>query len=191
MGEFLMEKKTYDPTEYDPIEQRKIKPKIEDILPIYLDGDNLIHALDFIAFLREYKMNPGWRSPNSWCVNYKGKVVVYIKLGKAAYLNSESDFWQMVFQSHFNDECKEMFNERFKEIARSKIRYCNCCTDFKCAPGVQASILGKELDKNICCHMSLIFNNPDAEEVKCIKMLTTSCKESIIKKLGDKNENII
>ena len=176
-----MEIKTYDPTEYDPIEQRKTKPKIEDILPLYLNDDNLLHASDFIAFLRENKMNPGWRSPNSWCVSYKGKVLVYIKLSEAAYLNSEYDFLQIVFQNHFNDESKGLFIERFKEIAWSKVRYCNCCTDFKCAPGVQASILGKNLDNNICRHMSFLFNNPDAEEVECIKMLIISCKESIIK----------
>ncbi|MDR2569077.1 MAG: hypothetical protein LBD23_02105 [Oscillospiraceae bacterium] len=36
-------------------ERMKIKPKIEDILPIYLDGDVLTKAMDFIYFLRENK----------------------------------------------------------------------------------------------------------------------------------------
>jgi len=65
---------------YNPIEQRKTKPKIDDILPIYLGDSTLEKAMEFVAFLRESKMNPGWRSPNSWCASCKGKVVVYIKI---------------------------------------------------------------------------------------------------------------
>ena len=162
---------------HNPIEQRKTKPKIEDVLPIYLDGDSLKNATDFVAFLREHKMSPGWRSPNSWCSNYKGKVVAYIKLGESAYQNSKSDFWQIVFQNHYNDESKALFDEHTIKIVWSKIRFCTCCADFSCAPGVRGTILGKELDSNVCRHMSLLFNNPDTDELKCVKKLALSSKK--------------
>ena len=158
---------------YDPVEQRKTKPKIEDILPIYLDGDSLKNATDFVAFLRKNKMNPGWRSPNSWCSSYKGKVVTYIKLGHAAYMDSEYDSWQVVFFSHFDND-DTLFDEHIKKIIWSKIRFCKCCAGYSCAPGVRGSILGKKFDDNICRHMSLLFNNPNAEELELVKILAIS-----------------
>ena len=87
---------------YNPIEQRKTKSKIDDILPIYLDNSKAEMAMAFVSFLRENKMSPGWRSPNSWCSSYKGKVVAYIKIADAAYGNKKFDSWQIVFFGHYN-----------------------------------------------------------------------------------------
>ena len=38
------------------------KPKIEDVVCEVLSGDAQKNALDFIAFLRENKLNPAWGS---------------------------------------------------------------------------------------------------------------------------------
>jgi len=163
----------------NPIEQRKTKPKIEDILSIYLDGSTLENALDFVTFLRENKMSPGWRSPNSWCSSYKGKVVTYVKIGDAAYVNTKYDSWQIVFFGHYNYENEELFDEHTKKIAWSKIRFCECCTNCKHAPGINATILKKELEDNICCYMSLRFNDPDMEELNCAKALVMASKKQM------------
>ena len=165
---------------YNPNEQRKTKPKIDDILPIYLDGDALKNATDFVAFLRENKMSPGWRSPNSWCCSYKGKVVTYIKLGHAAYVNSEYDSWQIVFFDRYNDV--GFLDENTKKIAQSKIRFCERCTNFSCAPGIKATIFNTEWEDNICCYMSLRFNNPDTDELNCAKKLSLAHKTHIAAK---------
>ena len=162
---------------YNPIEQRKTKPKIDDILPIYLDSETVEKAMAFISFLRENKMSPGWRSPNSWCSSYNGKVVTYIKIGDAAYVNTKYDSWQIVFFGYYNYENEELFDEYTKKIAWSKIRFCECCTNCKHAPGVNATILNKELDDNICCYMSLRFNNPDIKELNCAKNLVLASKK--------------
>jgi len=171
----MKEKITYNPTE-----QRKTKPKIEDILPLYLEGDSLENAMSFVAWLRKNKMSPGWRSPNSWCSSYKGKVVTYIKLGQEAYVDSDYDSWQIVFFNHYNEEFDDLLDKHIKEIIWSKIRFCSCCANYKCAPGVQAMILGEKLDKNICHYMSLRFNNPNIEELECAKKLALACVKMIL-----------
>ena len=162
---------------YHPIEQRKTKPKIEDILPIFLNDGELKNAMDFVAFLRENKMSPGWRSPNSWCASYKGKVVTYIKIGDASYVDTKYDSWQIVFFGHYNYENEELFDEHTKKIAWSKIRFCECCANCKHAPGINATILNKALDDNICCYMSLRFNAPDTDELSCAKNLVITSKK--------------
>ena len=163
-----------------PIEQKKTKPRIEDVLPIYLDGEKLKNAMDFVAFLRENKMSPGWRSPNSWCASYKGKVVAYIKLGEAAYLSSEYDFWQIVFFDHYNSENEELLGEQTKKALLSKIRFCKSCPDFSCAPGIQGTVLGEKLADNICRYMSFLFNNPTAAELERAKQLVMTSRKIIL-----------
>ena len=164
---------------YNPIEQRKTKPKIDDILPIYLDNSKVEMAMAFVSFLRENKMSPGWRSPNSWCSSYKGKVVAYIKIADAAYGNKKFDSWQIVFFGHYNYENEGLFDEHNKKIAWSKIRFCECCNNCKHSPGIKATILNKELDANICCYMSLRFNDPDIEELNCEMNLVMTSKKYI------------
>ena len=61
-------------------EQKANKPKVEDIIPNWLDGDMKNNALDFVTWLRVNKMSPTWASANSWKVSYKSKGVCYIKL---------------------------------------------------------------------------------------------------------------
>ena len=38
--------------------QRRIKPKIEDVIPLIDDDDKQKNALDFVAWLRENKLPP-------------------------------------------------------------------------------------------------------------------------------------
>lgn len=176
---------------YNSVEQRKTKPKIEDILPIYLAGETLKNAMDFVSFLRANKMSPGWRSPNSWCASYKGKVVAYIKLADAAYVDSEYDSWQIVFFDHFNDESEDLCDVATKQMIWSKVRFCTSCSNFNCAPGIRGTILRKALDDNICCYMSLRFNHPDVEELECAKKLVMTRRKIILveKSYEDERKN--
>jgi len=61
--------------------------------------------------------------------SYKGKVVTYIKIGDAAYVNTKYDSWQIVFFGHYNYENEELFDKYTEKIAWSKIRFCECCTN--------------------------------------------------------------
>ena len=51
---------------YDPFKQSKTKPKIEEVIPEYLTGDNKQRALDFATWLRTNKMSPAWKITNGW-----------------------------------------------------------------------------------------------------------------------------
>jgi len=43
-------------------QQAKDKPLIEDLIPVYLDGDATNRAMDFAAYMRKNKMKPVWAS---------------------------------------------------------------------------------------------------------------------------------
>ena len=74
--------------------QRKLRPKIEDVIPLIVDKDNQQNALDFVAWLRENKMSPGWGGiHNTWNVNYKGKVLCKIALVKTVLNNPIENHW--------------------------------------------------------------------------------------------------
>jgi len=61
--------------------QKPYKPKIDEVIGDLLDGENLIRALEFIAYLKENKMNTRWANTNSWKIVNKGVTVGYIKAG--------------------------------------------------------------------------------------------------------------
>jgi len=64
------------------------KPVIEDSICDLLGGDARKNALDFIAYLRENKLNPQWSAANAWKVNYKTFSVCFIRLHGAAYYHN-------------------------------------------------------------------------------------------------------
>ena len=54
--------------------QRVIKPKVEDVLPYFLDEEMIGIALGFVAHLRAIKMNPRWAGVhNAWRANNKNR----------------------------------------------------------------------------------------------------------------------
>ena len=62
--------------------QRKLRPKIEDVIPLLVDKNNQQTALDFVAWLRENKMSPGWGGIHGqWNSNYKGRVICKVSPG--------------------------------------------------------------------------------------------------------------
>ena len=54
-------------------EQKKIKPKIEDRITKCFAGEKAKNALDFVAWLRENKLSPGWSGTDGWNIRFKGK----------------------------------------------------------------------------------------------------------------------
>jgi hypothetical protein len=59
-----------------------------------------------------------------------------------------------------------------KEIAWSHIAPCNSCGG-DCAPGVNAEIFGKSFENT--CQAQLMFNDPDADTVDCMKKIIDIC----------------
>jgi len=145
-------------------EQKKIKPKAEDIINALLDGDKRIRTQDFVAYVRSLKMSPVWASANSWAVSYKGKRVCYIKV------SSNGSSWCMRPAVGYDDSFHIFaFNENLVNIMIGNIHFCGSCG--KCAPGKSAEFWGQRFE-NVCYSpIDFQFNNPGDAELECVKKL--------------------
>jgi len=153
--------------------QRKVKPKVEDVLPFYLDGKMLESALDFVAFLRGEKMNPGWAGVhNAWRANNKSKPICYIRLGKEWIRDTKNVKWVVVlYLNHMEDYANEIHNENWQNIVWNDLHYCRNCA-YGCFPGKTKAILGKEFS-GLCptFYNKVNFVNPDKVTIKIIASL--------------------
>jgi hypothetical protein len=142
--------------------QKRIKPKIEDIVQEYLNAKTKKDLIDFLCFLELNKIGVQWASTNSWNINYKSKRVGCIRM--------RPGFWQFNYGGGgINDNGYENFitTKKQKELVWKNIVYCKSCSG--CAPGHHVSIFGKEFDK--VCLGKLGFENPDGENLDCAKQI--------------------
>ena len=167
-------------------EQQKTKPKIEDAIGDLLDGDRLKNALDFVAYLRENKMNPRWFAQNCWHTFYKSKFFCSIRIHgikqNGIYYGLEPGSWHFGrnWYSSFNlpDDLSGEFEDpvsynKFKEFIWANVQPCKNC--MCCSPGRSEMHLGKKFDK-VC---GLRIENPDAEALEHTKKLIEYCKNVI------------
>ena len=156
-------------------EQKKSKPKIEEIINISLKNDNKKNALEFVAFVKSFRMTPQWASANSWAVIYKSKRVCYIKVSD----NAPGDgFWCVRPTIEYDDDlaafCKK---ENLENIILKSVHFCHACG--KCAPGKRVIFFGKELDNVCCAPIDFEFHNPDSAVMDCAKKLIVFKRSSI------------
>ena len=157
-------------------EQNKTKPMIEDVLPHYLEGENLRIALDFIVYLRENKIKPTWTVQNGWAGTNKGKPLYWIRLPQVkSHLDAESpthNHFRTIKPSDKTNWTKSwvitpyflnlnayeniILNEGFNNFYLDNIHYCrpNCKSNGEpgnksCYPGVNRKLFGNEV-KGIC-----------------------------------------
>ena len=151
-------------------EQKLTKPMIEDIIPVYLDGERKKIALNLAEFMRANKMNPGWYGQNRWKASNKGNGICFLVLESAPYeyklpltLRVRLDL------THMKKYEESIMSEGLQKIIWDSICRCGNCSG--CAPGRDATILGKEL-KGLCRGLCVFkFNNPDEIMVNAMKRL--------------------
>jgi len=169
-------------------EQIKTKPKIEDVMNENLDGDILKNALDFVAYLRENKLNPRWTAKNAWWVDYKGKHLFSIRVGPKEPVTwgygLESRSWQIAHWDIGNwflnnpEKYKELTDcDTFKKFIWSSLHPCKRC--MCCAPGHNGTYFGKKFE-SVCGPR--VFN-PDAEALEHTKKLLECRKKMIADKV--------
>ena len=159
-------------------EQQKAKPKIEDVINEQLEGDRRQNALDFIAYLRENKLNPVWTATNAWWVNYKGKRLVSIRVrgintaGMSWGYGLDPGSWHIGhwlqgfnFPDNLNDELKQFIWANMQPC-----KHCMCC-----APGHSGEFLGKKFET--VCYFRI--ENPDSTGLEFTKNLL-ECKKKAI-----------
>ena len=144
---------------------KNVKPDIEDVVSGVLEGDVLESALQLIAYLRENKMNPAWSATNVWKISYKSFSVCFLRVfGAAEYHGLQAGTWHVVpFIGAY--EASSLPDE-YKEIVWAKKRTCENCG--VCSLQLE-HIFGKEYEH--ACEKSIVFTNPDADDVACIKKL--------------------
>ena len=150
--------------------QKITKPIIEDVINELLDNDRRKAALDFIGFLRSYKMTPQWASLNAWSVKYKGKPVCSIKFYDLR-LYMDKGTWRICHSGDYDSgyECL-LSEENIKNIVWNNVYICRNCAGTLTPHSVHVPIFGKEFD-NVCLYFKIQFENPDAETLICAKKL--------------------
>jgi len=170
-------------------EQKKLKPKIEEIIPEYLDNEMKQSAFDFVAHMQENKMSPSYRPSLRYKCNYKGKGICTIRLPRVkthtgagdnefnqpwmSEMDRSKNFWVIVPELYYLDEYEKIIiDEGLQNFIwdAKNIYFCNNCHPNGCAPGISKTIFGREF-KNLCGRAFFWFYNPDETTIKCIKRL--------------------
>ena len=165
------------------VEQKQVRQQIEDGIRECLNGDRQKNALDFVAYLRENKLNPAWATPLSWKINLKKEGVCYIKLfaeGRAGYNDRIAGEWVVNPHGGFKNGYENVFvDEKGKEVAWTNVKYCigcskNCVAEKKYR---SVSLLGKDFDK-VCKNVIFNWINPNSDTLVYIKkMIENRCEE--------------
>ena len=130
-------------------------------------------------------MKPVWTIHNAWKATYKGKPIYYIRLPKykshfrnlKQSLDSEwMHSWVITPYLHNANMYEEQItNEGLQDLIWDHMHYCFVCDHGRCVPGVDKTILGKEL-KGLCrgdlyCDLAAWFVNPSETTISGIKTL--------------------
>ena len=152
--------------------QREVKPKVEDVLPYFLDGDMLEYALGFVAFLRANRMSPGWAGVhNAWRATNKKRPICYIRLGREWVRDTENVKWVVVLYLDNMNGYTDKINDDWQKIIWDDLHYCRNCA-YGCFPGKTKTILGKEFS-GLCPTFfnKVCFVNPEEATIKIITRL--------------------
>ena len=152
--------------------QKRLKPKIEDVIPLILDGDSKKNAFNFVEWLRENKMSPGWGGiHNSWYANCKGKSICRIGL------RNDGSWGFMLYLGNIKKYEQSILEEGLQSVVWQMLIRCRGGCEAKCPPGSDLTIFGKEF-KNLCndkyvtlSRFWISISNPDKVAVLKIKRL--------------------
>ncbi|MCL2285612.1 MAG: hypothetical protein FWC32_04520 [Firmicutes bacterium] len=108
--------------------QRKLRPKVEDVIPLIVDKDNQQNALDFVAWLRENKMSPGWGGiHNTWNVNYKGKVLCKVVLVTKGFgIPTENQWTCFLYLANIEKYEDVILAENLQDFVWDNLVFCVC-----------------------------------------------------------------
>jgi hypothetical protein len=171
---------------------KKVRPKILDVIPEYLDNEDKINATEFVEYMRSNKMTLSHSGIiNTWHAKCKGKRICTVKLSLSTAdfeinewkfmhpelpeLNKSS--WQISLSLiYLNGYADIIDKEEMENLILSNIRLCFCYPN-KCGNALNITVLNKEV-KNVCHQPSSYHNsvsvkiwNPDKKTISKIKRL--------------------
>jgi len=152
--------------------------KIEDFILEVLTGDTQKFALEFVAYLRTNEMlferccNGYWEDKLYWFVKYQNQYVCFILLD-----GYEKGHW-VIWSDDSDSNCFEDFplDEHIRKVAWENVDFCINCGN-NCSSGENKTIFGKQFSN--VCRTTMRFDNPDADELDCLKKVVSIRKISI------------
>jgi hypothetical protein len=154
--------------------QAKSKPKIGEIIPEYLEGKVKQSLEELLEFCRINGIKYPWSATNIWKLQLKVKTVGMIYVGK--YPCQGKNVTKGSWYAHINTEPlvdEFIIKENLTEVIHRNV--IPCVHGVKsCGAGKTMTIFGKEFHG---VH-GVLFKNPDAESLDCIKKLLEYRKES-------------
>ena len=140
------------------------KKIIEDAIIEIHSGDSQKSALDLIAWLKENKLNPAQSSSTTWKISAKACVVCYFRF----------DFSAGIVTIHpiIGEYASDSVSAEMKDITlanKKEGRYCGEKCHGRYCSYMLKTIFGEKYHD--ACGNSIIFENPAANEIECIKVL--------------------
>ena len=148
-------------------EQRRTKPKLEDIIALRSSMDKAAKqvAYDFLDYCNGKNITYKWSSTNRWNLNVKGKSIGYIGIGIRKH---DDNSWNIILGLSELLQYEDFIqNEGLAEIIINNIHYCEGCNKIVCSRS--ATILGKEYHN--LCGVGVCFKNPGAEDLKSVQKI--------------------
>ena len=146
--------------------RKKINIEIEEAITQKLAGEAQNNALDFVAFLRENKLQLGSNGDGEgWAVGgIVGDSIGFMLVNGAKKIPGP---WTIWFNSCDFEDCAD---DALKETAWAHASPCGKCNKgWKDCGGGDRTIFGKEFER--LCHSPLMFTNPDAQTLEHVKKL--------------------
>ena len=141
-----------------------------------LSGDALENALDFVAFLRDNKMNPANTSKNGWKLSSKACVICYIWLDPEANTLTINPFIGEYSANSLPDDMKEICWAKKTPGASCGACHVISGDGYNCSYKID-TVFGKEYTD--ACARSILFKHPTLAEFECIKNLLVLRKNTI------------
>ena len=167
-------------------QQKKARPKIEDVICEHFDTDIRQNALDFSKWLRVNKMSPSFSATNTWQFKHKGETVGFIKIDSQEWQTAGSITGNKAKKTTFNicfspyktrrgDYYDFINSEGLKDEVINGLSPClslhERCSNYRI--GWTMTVCGQEV-KNKCKKYYLMFPNPDINVIDKIKQVITA-----------------
>ena len=155
-------------------QQRKTRPKVEDMICKYFEGDMKQNALDFVTWLRANKLSPRFAATNAWYVYHENDNFMQLRIDSKEWptveLKPEKIAFCICFSAYTAFHNVLLNTVELKEAVIAGIKP---CTD--CSPNCErieedpvATVCGEKIE-NVCVPYYLVFNDPSAEIIARIK----------------------
>ena len=150
-------------------EQQKTKPKIDEIIPIYLDGESKQSLIELLEFCRVNEIKAKWSATNRWKFVYKKSGVGMIYIGARPCLPNGRDYKKNQWFITVNIAEDFVIRENLTEVIHKNVLLC-VRGQKNCLKREISTVLGKEYI-NACNAAGSMYANPNAESLECIKRI--------------------